>query len=592
MFYIIKFFSSSYKDAARNSSIFILLSLLNSILEVSCIFLIYNLILDLSGLLTNHYIISFKDYFQKEYKYNFLILLFFTVLLSYFIKFIVSLIFSYWKNNLTNNIYYHYSSLLFKHYLKKNYTFFLTNHSSVLFNSVILESKNLSAALNHIFNFLSELIILTILILFLLYKETKVTVTVIFFIFFLIIISYLFFKKIITDLGKKRFLLSNIHFKIVKDIFDGIKTIKILNKEIFFLNKAKAILFDYCRLITKQSIINDIPRYLLELTFILFISIVVIISIFLNFNLNDINKILILYILVFLRIFPGLGRIMSSYNNVNFLIPALKKVFLSDVSFSDFLAKDKKAEIEKNIINEQNLQVNFKNNIFIRDLNYYHFNDQRPFFNKLNLKINKNDCIGLVGQSGSGKSTLADLISGILKFNDGFLEIDGNKIETEQQYLNWQNQIGYVSQSTFIMEDSIKSNVAMGVGNNLIDEKLVLNAMISAGLQDFLIRFKYDLNSILSENGSNLSIGEKQRIGIARALYKNATFFIFDESTSSLDKKTEDEFIYFLEEFKKDKTLIIISHNSSNLRICNRIIKIDLFYDKNNFLNRSVFYDN
>ena len=78
---------------------------------------------------------------------------------------------------------------------------------------------------------------------------------------------------------------------------------------------------------------------------------------------------------------------MSSYNNVNFLIPALKKVFLSDVSFSDFLAKDKKAEIEKNIINEQNLQVNFKNNIFIRDLNYYHFNDQRPFFNKLNLKI-------------------------------------------------------------------------------------------------------------------------------------------------------------------------------------------------------------
>ena len=142
------------------------------------------------------------------------------------------------------------------------------------------------------------------------------------------------------------------------------------------------------------------------------------------------------------------------------------------------------------------------------------------------------------------------------------------------------------------MEDSIKSNVAMGVGNNLIDEKLVLNAMISAGLQDFLIRFKYDLNSILSENGSNLSIGEKQRIGIARALYKNATFFIFDESTSSLDKKTDDEFIYFLEEFKKDKTLIIISHNSSNLRICNRIIKIDLFYDKNNFLNRSVFYDN
>ena len=224
--------------------------------------------------------------------------------------------------------------------------------------------------------------------------------------------------------------------------------------------------------------------------------------------------------------------------------------------------------------------INFNNQIKIDSLNFNHDGKDYDFFQEISLLIKKNDCIGLVGESGSGKSTLINLISCLYNFNNGFIEIDNLKINTDYRINLWQRKIGYVSQSIFIKEGTVRDNIAFGMKEDQIDNDKVINAMKNAELEVFLKKINYNLDSVIKENGINLSLGEQQRFGIARALYNDCDLFILDEPTSSLDKDTEENFINFLNKFSKNKTVIIISHKLSNTEFCNKIFKIEQENDK------------
>ena len=189
------------------------------------------------------------------------------------------------------------------------------------------------------------------------------------------------------------------------------------------------------------------------------------------------------------------------------------------------------------------------------------------------MDINKGDCIGLIGDSGSGKSTLIDIICGLRLPEQGKIQVD--KVDINQNLTNWQKLIGYVPQSIFIIDDSIKKNIAFGLEDEFIDEKMVLDSIEKSGLKEFFKTKNYDLDTNIGEKGSKLSGGQIQRIGIARALYCQTPILIFDESTSSLDTETEKKILSTLEQFKKlNKTIILVSHRINTLYMCNKIIKI------------------
>jgi ABC-type multidrug transport system fused ATPase/permease subunit len=576
----LKLFFNYYDESKKSSLIFIFFSIFNSFLEVLTIFLFYNYIKYLSDSSANFYLDTINNFFLKYIELNYFIFLSILLVFFYFIKLISSFLFSYWKNTFTQNIFNYYSNKLNKNYLSKDYQFFLSVDTSKIINNIFSETKNYASCINFALILFSEFIIFFFIVLFLLYKEFTITL---FLLFFILLFSF-FYKfaltKTIVNLGSTRFQNSSNFLKYIREIFDGIKTIKIFKKENFFYHKAKKQVDAFSRNASLQGFFFDLPRLLIDfLIFILIISLII----FYNFN-----KILVinnaatfaLFIISFYKILPSINRMISSYQNLIFFTPVsstLEYEFLS-------LANNKKEKVfGNNLVN-----FSFQKNININNLVFNHKDHEIPFFDNLSLKINKNDCVGIFGISGSGKSTLVDLIVGLLNTENTFLTIDDYKIKSSQDINAWQNKIGYVAQSTFILNDTLRNNIAFGLNQKEINDDKVLSVLKSVQLNNLLLRFNYDLNSLIDENGSNLSVGEKQRIGIARGLYKESEVFILDEPTSSLDPQNEDLFIKFLQEFKKNKTLIFISHKKSNLKICNRIFEVKADKNSNNFVCRKV----
>ena len=212
------------------------------------------------------------------------------------------------------------------------------------------------------------------------------------------------------------------------------------------------------------------------------------------------------------------------------------------------------------------------NNTFeIKNANFS-YND-KTIFKNLNLIINKNDCIGIFGESGSGKTTLIDIIMTLNKLDNGEIFLDKILLKNKDEKKRWLANISYVPQSVFLFNDKVKNNISFEYDESKINTEKVVDCLRKTKLE------KFDPSYEISEGGTNLSIGEKQRLGLARALYKDPELIILDEPTSSLDKKNEEEIINFLEKFKFGKTMIIISHNLNSLKFCNRIIKVKLNQD-------------
>ena len=526
----------------------------------------------------NKFIVLFFKFINKYILIDISILIIILLVSFFFFRLITQTISSWWRSLFVWDIYTYFSTLIINRYLSQKYLFFLKNPSSNLINHINLETRNFSSCINFFLIFCSEIIIFMFLLLLLLYHELVITLYLSLFILLGLFIYSLFFRSSLFDVGKNRIAIQNNLLQFLRDIFDGVKIIKINKVEKYFLHKVRKQIFSFAHIAQRQSFLNDVPRIIMDLIFMIFI-VLLFISYYLNkdFVLEKSSS-LILFIFAFVRIIPSINRIVTNYQNINFYKPtflSLKKE-LSKTFFSKTVS-----EI-KNII--------FNKNIIIKNCSYRHLDQKKYFFNKLNLKINKYDCLGIYGESGAGKSTLIDLLSTLITLSKGHILIDGYSLKKPIDFLSWQSKIGYVSQSTFILRDSIKNNIAFGIQNHEIDEKRVLQAIKVASLEKLLNRFNNNINSLIDERGSNLSLGEQQRIGLARALYKNSELYIFDEPTSALDTRTGAEFIEFLARFRKDKTVIIISHNKDNLKICNKLIEIKLVVSNQGQLNRKILH--
>ena len=189
----------------------------------------------------------------------------------------------------------------------------------------------------------------------------------------------------------------------------------------------------------------------------------------------------------------------------------------------------------------------------------------------ISFKINKNDKIGIFGKSGSGKSTFVDIVFGLLKPDNGSIYVDDKKLNTNEGIFNY--KLGYVSQNPYLLDDTVKNNIAFGNNTQEIDEDLVLSSLQTAQMNGWLDGTKNGLETIIGENGKMISGGERQRIGIARILYFDADFILLDEPTSALDEETTNKILDILDSLK-NKTIIMISHQKNNLSICNKIYEM------------------
>jgi ATP-binding cassette subfamily B protein len=268
------------------------------------------------------------------------------------------------------------------------------------------------------------------------------------------------------------------------------------------------------------------------------------------------------YAICFFRILPSVNRIVVNLNSLQYSQKS------SELISNDFLFGDPIIKTNTPLIN-----INFSSLNFL-DVNFSYNHKSENLLHNVNFSINKGDFVGIMGKSGSGKSTLVLILLGFIKPKQGRVIIN-NKYDLYLDSLNWGKLVGYVPQDTYLINDSIKKNIAFGVRENEIDNYKILEIIDLLDLNETINKLEDGLDAYVGEGGSKLSGGEKQRISIARVLYRNPELIVFDEATNSLDFNTEKEIVEVIKKIKKSKTIIMISHNYNNFKNCDMIFKID-----------------
>ena len=310
--------------------------------------------------------------------------------------------------------------------------------------------------------------------------------------------------------------------------------------------------------------ISKIPKIILETFSIITILSVIFFLYVSKGGLVEIIPILTLLIVSIIRFIPSVGSILVSVNNYRYNLPALK-VF--DLSFHE---ETETSNTENKIINKNN--INFKDKIEVKNISYHYPNNQIDVLKNLNFEINKGEKIGISGKSGSGKTTLLNLILGLLTPVEGSIKCDGKEIRDDIK--NWYSKIAYVPQKITLFEESIKKNICFGISESNIKNEDFKDAIKLSELNSFINSLPEKFETNVGHDGSIVSGGQLQRIGIARALYLKPDILILDEPTSNLDSEIEMAIINSL--FKiKNLTIILISHNKSILEKCDRLIKLD-----------------
>lgn len=344
---------------------------------------------------------------------------------------------------------------------------------------------------------------------------------------------------------------------------NNLKELKILSSERIFFEKFEKRENEFRNVQFLQGYYGAIPPYIVE---ILIVSALLLISAIISIeNISDYSTIIASFAIVvaaLFRIAPALNRIQTSIININASRDFVKK--LNDEYEKCNLTNFKHYDTERNE------KMDFINKITLKNIEFS-YNADKKVINNLSLQINKGDFIGIIGLSGAGKTTLADIIMGLLPPQSGEIYVDSTKL-TNENFSKFRHIIGYVPQQINVLDKSFKENVAWGIPDNEINEEGVIKALKAAKLYDFVSQFKdgIDAKPLIGSNG--LSQGQKQRLSIARALYRDPEVLIFDEATSSLDVQVESEITDMLSSLSNSKTIIAIAHRLSTLKACNKLV--------------------
>jgi ABC-type multidrug transport system fused ATPase/permease subunit len=452
---------------------------------------------------------------------------------------------------------------LFTNYLHQPYTFHLQHNSAQLIRNVTAEvSIFVSYGINSIMTLLIEGFVLIAIVSLLIAFEPYGTLLVI-----LVFGSAVFgFQRIIRyridRWGKERQYHDGMSIQHLQQGLGGVKDVKMLGCEETFLNKHYEHYSKSAKIAGWQQVLQALPRLWLELIAVGGIVILVLSMVSQGRSMQNILPVLALFAAAGFRLLPSLSRILSALQSLRYSIPV-----------ANVLMKEINLEVKKDQLTKSANICKFRDKIYLHDIVYSYPSTSKPALNKVSVNIGCRESVGFIGSSGAGKSTIIDAILGLLKLDSGQVLVDG--VDIQKNIRGWQNIIGYVPQSVFLTDDTLRSNVAFGLKNDEVDNNAVWNAIQAAQLEELVSSLPDGLETIVGERGVRLSGGQRQRIGIARALYHDPAVLVLDEATSSLDVDTERDIMETINVLHGSKTLIIVAHRLSTVERCDRIYRLE-----------------
>lgn len=539
---------------------FFILSLIAAFLEFLGIALIYPFILLIikpEGVIYTKYYSEFATFFHA---YDILssALILGLILMVLFVGKNLFMVFSlYLQNKFINNWKLDINKKFMQYYLFSPYKNSLgTPPSEKIYNLTFLVNQTLDGFIFRIINLVTNIAIV-VMILFLLFTKFLFAAFITsIFVVFSMLFQNKFFKRKIGEISQKLLRISAVNNEKMMECINNIKEIKILSAERSFYNEYLTSQKDFTKVLFENNFYVSIPPYVIEILVVL--SLFILAGIISLQNIDNASWMVAAYAIVaasIFRIAPALNRIQSSINSINTSLNFVRTMIIEYEKFDFDFAEEK-----------SDFSVEFNNCIKLKDVCFSY--KKEPVIKGLNLEIKKGEFIGIIGLSGAGKSTLADIIMGLLPVDSGEIFIDDVEL-SQKNFSALRKLTGYVPQQISILDGSFKRNVALG--RTIIEDK-VIKALKQAQLYDFVNGFDEGINTKVIVGSAGLSQGQKQKLAIARALYKDPEILIFDEATSSLDVETEHEITQMLNSLKGEKTIIAIAHRLSTLKSCDRLI--------------------
>lgn len=488
------------------------------------------------------------------------------VLISIFIVKNLYLLFEYYiQYTFIARCKYHIQSRLMHSYLRKPYTFFLNSSSGEIIRILGDDIEKVFNMLMSVLNFYTELVVVAMLAITIFAMSPRIAIGTMVILLIEMIIIALIIKPILKKTGIRYRQESALANKWMLQAIQGIKSIKVSDRKEFFEEKykkhAKNVVDEYRRYQT----LNNAPRLVIEAFTVAAVLLMLLIMILTGTELVEIVPELSAFVVAAVRLLPSSNRISSAVNSVQYTESALDNIIEIVHEKEDDVVE---CDQQKNTVSS----ISFQKEAGLKSVTYTYPNSDKVILDQASIAITPGQSVGIVGMSGSGKTTMVDLLLGLLKPQSGMIYADGVNIEEDLR--GWLAQLAYIPQSIFLMDDTIRENVAFGYHAKEIDDEQVWQALKDAQLDEFVRTLPDGINTTVGEAGVRLSGGQRQRIGIARALYTNPSLLIFDEATSALDNETESAIMESINALHGRKTMIIIAHRLSTIEECDVVYRV------------------
>ena len=348
----------------------------------------------------------------------------------------------------------------------------------------------------------------------------------------------------------------------------GLKDVKVLNREEFFVRNYYETGKIGANVGRTYAVMNNIPRLLIETVFIVGVLTFIIIYMKGGGNVASMVSTLAAFGVAAMRVLPSVNRINTYITEISYNQPSLDFVYqnLQEGMKTDAMLAQRRAYSQKE-------KLELKDKIELNHISFHYPDSDKNIFTDAHMEVPKGKSVGIMGTSGAGKSTIVDILLGLLHAQEGEITCDG--VDIFKNYESWLAQIGYIPQSIYLIDESIRDNIAFGIDADKIDEKRIWEVLEEAQLKEFVEELPNGLDTTIGDRGVRLSGGQRQRIGIARALYHDPEILVFDEATSALDNDTEAAVMDAVNSFRGKKTMIIIAHRLNTIEKCDIIYRVE-----------------
>lgn len=458
---------------------------------------------------------------------------------------------------------------LLEAYMSEPYTFHLNKNISVLQRSMQEDANLFATAVIHFMELFIEITVCIALVISLFCISRSMTVIILGLLIICVGIFTAVSKKFAKGFGRECQEYKAKIYQWMNQALGGIKEVKVLNRESFFVTSYQTYYKKYAKGLRISRLLAAIPKYIVEMVSMTGLLIAIIIK--LKYGRTDIVTFipqLSAFAIAAFRLMPSVGRINEHVTNIMYAAPSIELVYndLKDVE------RQETGDAEGQEKEEQNREWKFEKELEIKKVCYHYPDVEENVIDHVDFKIRKGQTVALIGESGAGKTTMADIILGLLSPQYGRIKADG--VDIFKSIDQWHKNIGYIPQTIYLSDDTIRNNVAFGVFEEEIDENAVIEALKKAQLYEFVEGLIDGMDTIVGDRGVRLSGGQRQRIGIARALYHDPEILVLDEATSALDSDTEAAVMEAVDSLRSEKTMIIIAHRLTTIQNADVIFEI------------------